>query len=104
MNDLLEPWGPLSLERQKSLEAELARELHADHVLAGRSLRAVAARADQDDVLFEVDGIGFAVVHLTWSGRRESSAQWPSSQLFPSLEDWRERGMKADHENRSSRD
>jgi hypothetical protein len=64
----------------------------------------MAARADRDDVLFEVAGRGYAVVRLTWSGRRESSLQRPSTESLSSLEDWQERGMKADHDDYSSHD
>jgi hypothetical protein len=40
----------------------------------------------------------YAVVHLTWSGRREQSADWRGTQFFDSLShciEW----MKADHED-----
>jgi hypothetical protein len=102
MTELLEPWNAIEEQRRQALEQELERELPSDHALAGKSVRAVAVRMDQDDVLFEVLGGGYAVVHLTWTGRRESSSQWPATRLFSSLQDWRERGMKPDHEELAS--
>jgi hypothetical protein len=60
-------------------------------------VRAVAVRRDADDVLFEVAGLGYAVVHLTWSGHSESSASFPWTRVFESFDDWQERGMNPDH-------
>jgi len=39
-----------------------------------------------------------AVVHLTWTGRRERSPEWPFTVLYDSVDDWRARCMRADHE------
>lgn len=98
MVSYLEPWEPVSPERQLQIEAELARELHGMHVLTGRTLHVVAARCDCDEVLCEVVGLGYAVVHMTWSGHREQTAEWPMTEMFSSLDDWHERGMKPDHD------
>jgi hypothetical protein len=65
-------------------------------------LAATAARADCDDVLFEVPGLGYAVVHLTWSGHRENSREWPRTEVFSSIEEWRDRVMQRDHEEFSA--
>jgi hypothetical protein len=98
----LEPWKSVPVERRAQIEAELARELHPKHALAGRTLRVVAARCDCDDVLCEVAGLGYAVVHVTWSGLREQSPQWPTTEIFSSPEDWQEQGMRRDHEEYAS--
>ena len=81
------------------METELERELPPGHVLGGTSIRAVAARFDRDDVLFALPGGEYAVVHLTWSRRRESDARWPSTEVFSSIQDWRERRMQPDYED-----
>ncbi len=99
--DLLEPWSAIDEARRKGFEEELESELPLGHVLAGQTIRAIAARADQDDILFEVIGVGYAVVHLTWSRRCESNPLWPSTELFSSLNEWRERRMTPDHEDYS---
>jgi hypothetical protein len=91
---LLDPWHAVTAERRAQLDAEVARELAPGHVLTGKTLTAVAARSDQDDVLFEVEGVGYAVVHLTWSGRRETSPQWPRAEVFTSIEEC-QRGHRA---------
>jgi hypothetical protein len=98
MTDLLEPWRLVEETRGQRLEQELSRELPLEHALAGKIARAVAVRADRDDVLFELADGRYAVVHLTWSGHRESSPHWPATEVFSSLQDWRERGMRMDHE------
>lgn len=78
----------LDANRAKALEVELARELPVGHVLQGRSVTAVAARIDRDDVTFEIDdGSGIlALVHMT--GQRETSPKWPTTKLFESWERW----------------
>ena len=94
----LEPWQALSAERRGLLEAEVAREVPPGHALSGRPMVALAARADQDDVLFEVPGLGYAVVHLAWSGHQASSPSWPQTRTFASLDEWRERVMQPDND------
>ena len=69
----------------------MVRELPPDHALSGRALQAVAVRLDEDDVLFKVAGLGYALIRLTWSGRGESSPQLPRAQLFATIDEWRER-------------
>jgi hypothetical protein len=103
MNDLLKPWE--SVEDQATtagLERELGAKIPPDHVLAGKKVRAVARRIDQDDVLFEIEGGGYAVVHLTWTGRREQSRAWPAAETFESLDDWKIRRMKDDNADYAS--
>ena len=93
-------------ERRKAhlpegVAAELVREAGAGHPLFGKSANALARAENRDDVLFEFEDAGrirYAVVHLTWSHRREHAAEWPSTQMFDSLAHWIEL-MKADHED-----
>jgi hypothetical protein len=94
----LSPWEPTNVD----FAAELAREVGRDHALYGKRAIAVARRVDQDDVLFLLpDGPApLAVVHLTYAGR-ERSPEWPSTQLYQSLEDWMERRMRTDHTEQS---
>ena len=95
--ELLAPWSALEDERRSSPEVQLARELPPGHALEGKSVRAHAARGDHDDVLLEVVGEGYAVVHLTWS--RATEGPWPSTELFSSLEAWRDRRTTPDHDD-----
>lgn len=70
------------------MEAELYRELCAQHTLFGCSAKAIGHRIDEDDFLFQLEETPprFAVVHLTF--RKESTAEWPYTSLFSSLEEW----------------
>src|SRR5438874_5391500 len=92
---LLEPWV-LTSER---LEEQLHRELDPSHPLFGVKARAIARRADNDDVLFELSGAPhpLAVVHLTWGQIPDFPADYPVMQFYRSTEDWIENCMKVDH-------
>jgi hypothetical protein len=84
------PWHPVEVERCVALERELELEVNSAHVLHGRKARALAMRQDCDDVLFELDGgkAGYATVHLTWIMKKESTPEYPSTEVHASLEDW----------------
>lgn len=75
------PWRVLP--PANTLDQELQREVAPGHLLCGAGTRAIAARDDLDDVLFEVRGraFRFAVVHLTW--RVEDDPQWPAVETYP---------------------
>ena len=93
----LEPW--VALAHGRSLEHELRKEVGAGHVLYGRNVRAIARRADQDHVLFELDDDvqQLALVHLTWGSKQETDARWPATVVFNSWSDWLVQ-MTADHQ------
>lgn len=84
--------------RALAFVAELQREVSSDHPLSGQPVAAVACRYDCDDVLFRFGGSPerFAVVHLTWSGKREATRQWPSTELFDTLIEFAEKRMRQD--------
>ena len=91
----LEPWESASA----GLEAELAKEVSPAHPLFEQQAISVGRRVDCDDVLFFLPGntSPLAVVHLTWSGRRERRPEWPEATFYSSLDDWVERCMRPDH-------
>lgn len=96
----LRPWFRLAdPAASRALEQELAREVCPRHCLYGAVVTAVARRMDADDVLFLVTGDRpvLAVVHLTWTGCQGSSAAYPATTFFASVETWVERVMKSDH-------
>ncbi|HJU41711.1 MAG TPA: hypothetical protein VJ691_02815 [Vicinamibacterales bacterium] len=96
----LEPWH----KAVPGLEAELRNEVGEGHALYGRKAISVARRRDSDDVLFLLldHPSPLAVVHLTWTGRRERNSNWPQTTFYTSLHDWVERCMKVDHEEFST--
>src|ERR1051325_11296811 len=87
--DWLEPWYPIKHDEQ-ALVAELAREVGPQHPLFGERAVPVARRRDCDDVLFALPGSQklLALVHLTWSGQRETNPQWPSTKFFSGWDEW----------------
>src|SRR5271169_8506 len=103
--DILVPCRIITDTSEKSAEvltAELSSELVPKHVLYGLTARAVAARIDRDDVLFEIEGadMELAVVHLTW--RKESDPHWPTTRFFASWEQWVRDEMLPAHQECSS--
>jgi hypothetical protein len=60
---------------------------------------AVGRRRDADDVLFYLpDGPApLAVVHLTWTGRRERKPEFPWTMLYHSVAEFVEQCMLPDH-------
>ena len=92
----LSPWQLIDDARAATLERELQRELSSPHVLHARPLRAIAARVDQDDVLYLVASPdALAVVHLSY--RKETRPEFPACILFESVDEFVEGCMKPDH-------
>ena len=77
--DFLDPWT--EVEAKGFFEEELARELSNTHPLFGKTVKAIARRIDNDDVLFEIGKEEMAVVHLTYSGNKEDSI-YPRTTIY----------------------
>jgi hypothetical protein len=97
--DWLEPWSSTagsSEERLRTFAEQLGRETSRGHELHKVPVRLIG-RGNGDDALFELqDGTGrVAEVHLVWQGRQKPP--WPSSAIYRSLEEWRERSMIPAH-------
>lgn len=79
-----------SIENSKEyFKRELIKEVSENHILYGVEVKEIARREDCDDVLFLLlDGSNrYAVVHLTWSGKREDSKNYPKTRLYDNLEE-----------------
>ncbi|GMQ58359.1 hypothetical protein AN1V17_27540 [Vallitalea sediminicola] len=76
VNDInwLEPWDSLRTE-PSFFEKELYSEVGKQHILYGKMVMAIGRRYDRDDILFKVydSELSFAVVHLTYSNKREKN-------------------------------
>ncbi|MDR2322278.1 MAG: hypothetical protein LBE60_11600 [Microbacterium sp.] len=70
--------------RAAALAGELRREIGRKHPLVGARWTVVAEAASQDEVL-AVAGDQVVLVHLTWSGKKESPP-WPQSVALPDHE------------------
>src|SRR5262245_18406498 len=101
--DLLIPWHEVGTSALR-LELELQSEVGPGHALKNKPMRAITTRQDCDDVLFvgADDPTLVAVVHLTYANRPEANSLWPGTTFFASLQDWVERGMRADHDDFNS--
>lgn len=66
---------------------ELHKEINKNHILHGIEVKEIARREDCDDVLFLLlDGSNrYAVVHLTWKGKKENNPCYPKTKIYDNL-------------------
>jgi hypothetical protein len=96
------PWRPAKNSDGAALERELHRELALGHPLFGRTegAKALAARQDCDDVLFQLSGPPqFGVAHLTHVKTPPDKPPWPQTEIFEDMSGFVEGRMKADHDD-----
>lgn len=94
------PWEDIneySQDIRQALLKELKRELHRKHALHRIKITLVGRRQDNDDILVQLEDRRIAVVHLTWSGKKEHGP-WPSTRIFSDKKDFWEKEMKLDIE------
>ncbi|GAB4030344.1 hypothetical protein GCM10028774_04790 [Spirosoma jeollabukense] len=82
---------------------ELQKEINQHHPLFGKSVELIGRSLADDDCLFKLaDGsFEYCVVHLTWTGRREPSPNFPGVSFFTTWESFVEDVMKPLHEDYS---
>ncbi len=101
--EILLPWKTLEGEERRAnlFSTRLKNDLPSAHRLQGLSVRALAARVDRDDVLFETEGGAgpLAVVHMTW--QKETDSRWPNTKIFQSWEEWSRDEMLPSHQEYS---
>jgi hypothetical protein len=95
----LEPWTStegIGSSYLQTFAEQLARETSHGHELYGLPV-ALIGRGNGDDALFKIlDGSGrVAEVHLVWQGQQRPP--WPSSAIFPSIEEWCVKRMIPEH-------
>ena len=94
---ILDPWTMIYLEYEQEFIKELQREIGPEHPFYQRDVFAIAVRRDPDAVIFQTaDGEIYAIVHLTWSGRRESAVGMPMTELLENRQAVGQR-ITADH-------
>jgi hypothetical protein len=83
------PWRAVAQSGERvALEAELGRELAPAHSLFGKVGSVIGRDESSDDVVTELVGGGFAIVHLTWSGRIDPDPeQHPAVRMLPDVQD-----------------
>jgi hypothetical protein len=92
----LKPWHSDEID----LAVQLHREINKEHILYGKSVKTVARRQDNDDVLFEVGNADFkyAMVHLTWAQKTLNDAKYPTTKTYKDWQDAYENRIIIDHE------
>ncbi|MBT9254431.1 hypothetical protein KMZ32_01825 [Phycicoccus sp. MAQZ13P-2] len=86
LSRLSELWTDVrGTEAGAELEAELAREVAANHPLAHVSVQAVAVRKLRKEVIYAVPDGRWVWVHLTWT--KESDPRWPSTVIVPTWDE-----------------
>lgn len=99
----LRPWYRLDNDKERRwLEWELQRELSEKHVLWKKAVTIIARRYGQDDVLARMSDGKVAEVHLTWRGATETDPRWPTTQVYATIDEWREGSMRPLHDYEKS--
>lgn len=85
-----EPWHCLTIEQKILFEEELRKELPPQHILLDSEVSAVCV--SNDDVLFEIKKPElvkqFALVHLTWRGKKESPG-FPGTEFYTDFDEFK---------------
>ena len=99
----VDPWHPVTGASSFMLTLELRFEMCRKHPLSKKKVKAIARCGVCDDVLYAVedDLKPFAVVHLTWTGQRETNTEFPWIVFYSSIDEWVEKCMKVDHKDTS---
>lgn len=110
------PWQQMNINIKIALENELAKEVgahfnqednivtlnYSDHPLSGVECMALLKFGPDDDILVSLYKPGlihrYAVVHLTWSGKKESSVH-PRVSFFSDFYDFVHLRMLPDHKD-----
>ena len=97
---LKSPWELIDPSKMEDIEKELSIEIGEEHPLYNVNCQPIAQRIDNDDVLFEINPhlCDYAIVHLTWSGKKETSPDWPTVELFTDIDDLNNERLIPDHE------
>lgn len=84
--EIKHPYSKISDTDKEFFLEELNREITDGHRLFGLEVTPIAKNVQNDDILFQLSDGRLAVVHLTWSGRKERDSNFPWSKVYDSLE------------------
>lgn len=92
----LNPWHADDTD----LTVQLYKEINKKHILYGKTVKTIARRKDNDDVLFEVENSEFmyAIVHLTWAQKTLDDPKYPRTETYNEWQDVYENRIAKDHE------
>ena len=91
----LKPWHA----DNSNMTIQLHREINKNHILYNKTVKTIARRQDNDDVLFEVENADFkyAMVHLTWSQKTLQDPNYPRTKTYTDWQDVYENRIIIDH-------
>jgi hypothetical protein len=84
-------WFVASEKEALELKNELDKEMSEEHLLYGKSIKVIAHRdGATDDILCqdENDLAHFTVIHLTWSGKKEKTKDFPFIEIDGNFDDF----------------
>ncbi|QKZ13796.1 hypothetical protein [Spirosoma sp. KUDC1026] len=95
----LEPW--IASDNSAAVLGELQIELGKQHQLYEKRVEVIGRSLQADDYLFRMieNDVEYCMVHLTWSGRKESNPDFPRVTFFKTWETFVEKVMKPLHED-----
>ena len=79
-------WMHMKFLGEETFLKELDKELNENHPLYKKVQAALAKCESNDDVLFLLRDDNYAIVHLTWSGSRETTSRFPYYKEFSNLQ------------------
>ena len=92
----LEPyWDAIEMDEKniQSLIKEFKLELPENHILYNKSIDLIARKTHNDDIILELEDGKIAIVHLTWSSKKEKNG-FPKTRLYKDKIDFWNREMK----------
>ena len=94
----IEPyWDAKEMEEENSQAfiEELKLELHDNHVLKNEVVQLIARKTSNDDIILELEDKRIAVVHLTWTSKKEFK-DYPKTRVYKNKVDFWNKEMKHD--------
>jgi hypothetical protein len=90
LNHLPEGWFGSPPEIAADMESQLALELPPGHLLEDLAVRVVAHRMGTDDILcwHIQEPRRFTVIHLTWSGGKQTDTDYPWVEADGTFDDF----------------
>ncbi len=97
----LEPYSGVMEMEEKNSQAfidELELELHDNHVLKNEVVQLIARKTNNDDIILELEDKRIAVVHLTWTSKKELKG-YPKTRIYKDKIYFWNKEMKQDISN-----
>lgn len=94
--NFINPFWDVDNMEEESAQAiinELQLELSDHHILSNRSVKLIARNAQNDDIILELEDDNIAIVHLTWTSKKEKEG-FPITRIYSNEIEFWEKEMK----------